>query len=429
MDQIRIAERVFSRHRMADEGYAEGQAALAAAWRTQQRPLCLCSSGGVPMYVGKTASQRYYLARMPGTGAQHSPTCPSFQILDDDGRGYGKDAIQENEDGSVAIKLSAPLSSTDLEPAAENPDLSAPKSSKARRGAVTQLGLLNYLWERAEFNRWYPKMMGKRSWSVVRKHLLLAAEMVRVNRHSLAERLYIPEPFEKEKIEERAKSRESFFQSICGSSTGRCRDFMVVLAPVSEIAQTKYGFGVTLKHIAGVRFWMDETVGRSFHKNFARELLLLGNTSGDDRLIGLFIVDRARGGNYIITNGALMRVTKHWIPVESRYESTIANSLVDQLRVFAKPMRYDAAHDEAFPDFHLLDCGARPVPMEIYGFSGNLRYEEKKKEKIRDYQQQNERFWQWEVSRSGSGLWPPFPPVFRVRDISLANDGLPLHGD
>lgn len=53
------------------------QEALAAVYETPERPRCLCVPGGVEMYV---AFHRSYLAkRMPDTGSQHHPACPSFE--------------------------------------------------------------------------------------------------------------------------------------------------------------------------------------------------------------------------------------------------------------------------------------------------------------------------------------------------------------
>lgn len=382
------------------------------------------------MYIGKNL-RRYYLARMPGTGCQHDPACPSFDVPDaNSGRGASKEAIREEEDGTVVISLSTPLSRVACLPITDQPATLPAGGTQSRQNSITLLGLLHYLWESAEFNRWYVNMRGKRSWYVVRKHILSAAENVHIKHHCLAKRLYMPEQFDKNKVAEHTKTREDFFRQICGADSVPCRDFMVVIAYVGEITPSVHGFRITLKHMPGVRLWMDETVGISFHKTFARELLTLGDNGGDDRLVGIFVVDRTKGGNYMITDGALMRVTKHWIPVESRYEATIANSLVDQGRAFIKPLRYDADQDAVFPDFYLLDCGDQPVPIEVHGFSGNLKYEQRKQEKIQHYQRQGENYWHWEVCKTGSGSWPPFPePFSNKHDTSLCRDGLPLHGD
>ncbi len=50
-------------------------------------------------------------------------------------------------------------------------------------------------WDQAELTRWQPGFAGKRAWSTVRKHLLLAAENKIARGNSLRSRLYIPEVF------------------------------------------------------------------------------------------------------------------------------------------------------------------------------------------------------------------------------------------
>ena len=53
------------------------QEVLAAVYNLEDRPLCLCVAGGVPMYVAKYGE--YVLKRMPDTGPSHHPACDSFE--------------------------------------------------------------------------------------------------------------------------------------------------------------------------------------------------------------------------------------------------------------------------------------------------------------------------------------------------------------
>ena len=53
------------------------QAALAAVYGTAERPRCLCVPGGLEMSIAKLG--RYVVKRMPETGHQHHPECPSFE--------------------------------------------------------------------------------------------------------------------------------------------------------------------------------------------------------------------------------------------------------------------------------------------------------------------------------------------------------------
>ena len=66
-----IAGRVYD---MADPLLQE---ALACVHDGADRPRCLCVPEGVEMYVAR--HRQYVVKRMPGTGGQHHPQCPSYE--------------------------------------------------------------------------------------------------------------------------------------------------------------------------------------------------------------------------------------------------------------------------------------------------------------------------------------------------------------
>ena len=54
------------------------QRQLAPAHAAHVRPMCLCTAGGVAMYIARIAPERYIIKRMPDTGMLHAPSCPSY---------------------------------------------------------------------------------------------------------------------------------------------------------------------------------------------------------------------------------------------------------------------------------------------------------------------------------------------------------------
>ena len=52
----------------------------------------------------------------------------------------------------------------------------AKNSVKTDGKKLSLRGLLHYLWEQAEFNKWSPGMAGKRNWFVIRKYLYEAGQ-------------------------------------------------------------------------------------------------------------------------------------------------------------------------------------------------------------------------------------------------------------
>jgi hypothetical protein len=57
----------------------------------------------------------------------------------------------------------------------------------AQRRRLGLRGLAHLLLQRAGFNRWCPRMQGKRTWYVVRKHLAAAAHEIETKGARLAD--------------------------------------------------------------------------------------------------------------------------------------------------------------------------------------------------------------------------------------------------
>ena len=104
-------QRIFVKGRTFDSGNPELQTALAAIYDTPERPRWLCVEGGVDLYISKRSSS-YRLARMPGTGNQHHPTCPDYEPNPaSSGRGaLMGGAIVEKSPEAVEIHIGFPLS-------------------------------------------------------------------------------------------------------------------------------------------------------------------------------------------------------------------------------------------------------------------------------------------------------------------------------
>ena len=69
----------------------------------------------------------------------------------------------------------------------------------------------------------------------------------------------------------------------------------------------------------------------------------------------------------MVVDAVMMRVTQHWIPVDSSYEAAVARQLVQADRSFVRPLRYDN-HRLALPQFILCDgVGHDRIAMDVYG--------------------------------------------------------------
>ena len=86
--------------------------ALAEVHTALLRPLCLCRSTGIPMYMARLGGD-YLLKRMPYTGSQHAPACPSYELPPDvlEGERAADSAVVENPDtGLTTVRLGLALS-------------------------------------------------------------------------------------------------------------------------------------------------------------------------------------------------------------------------------------------------------------------------------------------------------------------------------
>jgi Protein of unknown function (DUF1173) len=137
-----INGRIFAAH---DLGL---QAALARIYGTPARPRCLCVGEGVEMYVSKFTD--FVIKRMPETGADHRPTCPSYELPASES-GFGEvlgEAIIERGPDSVELRLDFPLTrriGRSFATAHPKP----PGEVTVARKTLSLRGLLHYLWQRA----------------------------------------------------------------------------------------------------------------------------------------------------------------------------------------------------------------------------------------------------------------------------------------
>ena len=236
-------------------GFAE---AIAAAHAAHHRPRCLCLVAGVEMYVARLGNG-YIVKRMPNTGSHHAPDCPSYEPpaeFSGLGQVLGSAIIEDPTTGETALKLGFSMSK--IGGRSTIPAAGSARDSVATEGTKLSLrGLLHYLWDQAELTRWQPRFAGKRTWSTVRKHLLLAAENKIARGDSLRSRLYIPEVFsvdQRDAINTRRMAQWS--QAI--AAPGKPQHLMLLIAEVKEIVPARYGFKAVVKHVPDQAFALDE---------------------------------------------------------------------------------------------------------------------------------------------------------------------------
>ena len=397
MDEQRylINGRIFAAH---DPGLQE---ALARVYGTPARPRCLCIAQGVEMYVSKFSD--FVIKRMPETGADHRPTCPSYELpASESGLGevLGEAIIERGQEG-VELRLNFPLTRR-IGRSVAIADRKLPAEVTVARKQLSLRGLLHYLWERAGFNRWYPRMQGKRSYWVLRKFLIQASEEVETKGLRLAERVFIPEQFSLDRAAEIARRRDDALAILLSSDADLHFKMMIAIGELKELRATALGYELVLKHLPDCAFFLDHKAGERTKRAFESELLAW--SADQVKLIAACVFYAKREHLYQIESLTLMMTSAQWIPLDHVYENDVVNKLITEQRAFIKPLRYETKHIGVFPNFQLLDAGAQPVALDIVSA---FMIAEERAPKVRAIGERKPKGWAWDTSQKAAP--PDFP--------------------
>lgn len=402
------------------------QTRLKASHGLEDRPHCDCRQKGRKLEVtihrretegGKVV--RYHLARMKNEGRLHRESC-AFYEMDPDASGaagYVSGVIDEREDGTTHLRLSRSLriaqrrSTVDEAP----PAVAGGRAGKATRRAMTELGLLNLIWEKAGLTLWHPGFAGKREMWRVAHRLQEAAETIVCGRTDLHKQLAVIVPG--------SKREATHLTELAGTAAGE--RYLVVIGVVHQ-AMASQGRISLRGAMPPYNLFMNYAPARITdllaRHPYASRILAAEPSGRPAQVVGLFIVKATAGtwkGAPVIRGeveaAALMETTHDFVPVASSLEQQVADRLVAEGRHFSKPLRYDAEADLVFPDFVLLDTGqARGTPMEVFGRADEV-YEARRAEKERYYQEQygSAGWWSWNAAGPSAAPMAAFPSISR----------------
>jgi len=222
------------------------QDALAVAHAEHLRPRCACTERAAPMYIAR-ATGSFVVKRMPCTGHLHSLRCPHHSHESDASIGdSSQPAIQRDPvTGQVRIRAAFAMSSGET-----GLSLHAGRDHGLReaRHRFTLCDLILYLWNEAGLTTWRPEFADKRTWAVVRHHLIRAASSTWVNGTPLTQALFVPEPFSVAKADAiRARRLDRLSRYLC-SSPARDRR-MLLIGEVKELSTSALQPRVVIKHL------------------------------------------------------------------------------------------------------------------------------------------------------------------------------------
>ena len=350
------------------ELHQQGLSVSAIPERTgsHHRPLCLCLIEGIEMYVARLGDG-YVVKRMPNTGSHHAPDCPSYEPPAESsglGQVLGLAITEDPTTGETTLKLDFSMSK--IAGRSAMPTTGGDSDSVAGSGTKLSLrGLLHYLWDQADLTRWQPGFAGKRTWSTVRKHLLLAAEHKIARGDSLRSRLYIPEVFSVDQRDAiNARRVAQWSQAV--AAPGKPQHLMLLIAEVKEIVPARYGFKAVVKHVPDHAFALDEQLYRQLGRRFESVLALWG-AAEDIHMVIIATFSVAAAGIPTIVELSLMPVTRYWLPVENGFEKQIIERLAAEGRSFVKGLRYNLGAESALASATLTDCeGSAPLLFVVH---------------------------------------------------------------
>lgn len=240
--------------------------------------------------------------------------------------------------------------------------------------------MLHFLWDRAGFNRWRPAMAGRRNWAVLRKFLLDAAMETTAKGKPLAHSLYMPETFDA-KREEAIGRRRAEFLSRAIQSNGNRRSLAILIGEVKEIAPSRIGARLVVKHAPRFPFMLAEDIDRRMKKAFANEIALWDANEGS-HLIAVAIFGIGAAGVATVEAIALMLVNENWIPVESTYEAMLVEQLTKNGAGFVKSLRYNLAAAQPMASLVLKREGGQSTAMYLVPDDADAAFRERLEELI-----------------------------------------------
>lgn len=339
--------------------------ALGSAYKSRERPLCLCMNPGIPMYIARTGDNSYVLKRMPNSGQQHHPDCDSYEIpaeLSGRGEVENKAISEDQETGLTNLKLDFSLTKLSVNRTINKGETKEPAAVKADPTKLTIRSLLHFLYEEAGLNRWTPNMEGKRSWFVIRKYLLEAAQNKVARKHPLGEALLIPEQFSLDHKDEIVARRRQFLSKL--KKQGNKHPMGILVGEVKAIEEARFGHKMIVKHMPDTPVYMGEDVFKRINKAFSTELAFFYENESIHLLTICTFLISASGSPQIDTI-SFMAVDRNWLPFENIEELELLERLCSGRRHFIKGLRYNLGSSDVIASVLLTDTEGKPTAVYL----------------------------------------------------------------
>lgn len=338
--------------------------ALAAAYDDRIRPLCLCREPAIPVYITRLGGT-FVLKRMPFTGSAHAVDCTHYEPqaeLSGLGEVLGTAISEDPDTGVTQLRVGFSLSKVAPRTVVLGTcqDRGSVRSDSVR---LSLRGLLHFLWREAELTKWRPAFDGKRTWAVVRSHLLAATSNKVLKGMSLADALYIPEAFTVSASEAiRARRNRRFDQGLKRDGFGQSK--MILIGEVKEIVPTRFHFNVVIKHVPDMPFLLNTELRQRMTQHFENEFALWAG-SAETHLIMAATFALTDWGQPMIDELCLVPTSAQWLPVDDGFEKQLIDRLVSEHRAFEKSLGFNSKLPTSSISAVLTDVRQAPMALAL----------------------------------------------------------------
>ncbi|PVZ64515.1 DUF1173 family protein [Pelagibaculum spongiae] len=341
------------------------EAVLSQAHQSRERPRCLCKTPGLPMYIARTSDNHFLLKRMSNSGQSHHPDCESYEIPPElSGRGaVAQTAITEShESGFTNLKLDFALSKLSLNRTIVKGESQEATSVRSDPAKLSIRSLLHCLYEDAGLNKWSPKMEDKRSWYIIRKYLLQAAQSKLVRNHPLAETLLIPEQFSLNYKDDIVARRRQFLSRL--KKQGNKQPMGILIGEVKAIEKARFGFKMIVKHMPDTPVYLGEDTYKRIAKIFSKELAFF-HENESIHLLAICTFCLSASGSPQVDTISFMTVDQSWLAFESIEELELIERLRHEKRHFIKGLRYNLNEKDIIASLLLTDTKQQPTAVYL----------------------------------------------------------------
>lgn len=324
---------------------------------------CLCTDPS-PRLVIRHREGIYYLACWPGGGQAHARGC-EFRNTGGQwsGRGYYQ-AARCRRPTTVPRAWRCHFRCTSARRTPQQRASPQPRDAGTARSRMGLLGLLHYLWERANLTRFTPDEGRRRTGAGGPVPALSCGEPSPESARRVCRcpgaAMWSHRSTQPTLTSTMSRSRGS--PTALGSATDGAAGLM--LGAVRSWTPTRYGQRCDLRHHRTPVFFstaLHERIRRA-----APSAMTDQRPAGSEQVV-LALVSRSEKGNLSAVGAAVMLTNAGFVPADSTHEVVMADALTAAKRSFVKPLRYDG--DAAvLPDFVLTDTDPATM-VEVWGCS------------------------------------------------------------